>query len=99
MTIPFGNLRRRWREDPDYVAQVEALRPEMEIAFALSEARRRAGLSQDELARRMNTSQSVIARWEGGAQEPSFRSIRRFAEAVGARVKVQLVSAEDEASE
>ncbi len=44
-------------------------------------ARRRAGLTQQELARRLGVPQATVARWESGVSEPKFRSVQ---EAVGA---------------
>ena len=41
----------------------------------IREARRRAGISQAELATRLDTSQSVIGRWETGRRTPSIESI------------------------
>jgi transcriptional regulator with XRE-family HTH domain len=57
----------------------------------IREARRRAGLSQRELAQRMHTSQSVIARWESGATGPSFDTVVRVARACGFELDVQFV--------
>ncbi|WP_460448623.1 helix-turn-helix transcriptional regulator [Alsobacter sp. SYSU BS001988] len=71
MTIPSDELRRKWRTDPDFVARHEEIAPEMALAFELADARRAAGLTQAQLAERMDTTQSTVARWEKGAQEPS----------------------------
>ena len=59
----------------------------------IREARRRAGLSQRELAKRMHTSQSVIARWESGATAPSLETVTRAVRACGFELDVQLVPA------
>lgn len=54
-------------------------------------ARRRAKLTQEQLAIRMNTTQTAIARMESGRHMPSMTSIRRYAEATGSRVLLRLV--------
>ncbi|MEE8376610.1 MAG: helix-turn-helix transcriptional regulator [Acidimicrobiia bacterium] len=54
------------------------------------EARRRAGLTQRELARRLGTHQPVIARWERGKTEPDFRSVVRVVRACGLDLNVSL---------
>ena len=59
--------------NPKVRAEYDALAPEFEIAAELLRARLRAGLSQAELAARMGTSQSTIARLENGR----FRAPRR----------------------
>jgi ribosome-binding protein aMBF1 (putative translation factor) len=44
-------------------------------------------LTQEELARRMNTTQTVIARLESGRVMPSTRTLERFARATGHRLR------------
>ena len=46
-------------------------------------ARTRAGITQDQLADRLATSQSLIARWETGAVEPTFQTVVRAVRACG----------------
>jgi ribosome-binding protein aMBF1 (putative translation factor) len=80
------NLHRRWRKDGDYNAAYDALGEEFQLASALIEARTRAGLTQMQLARRMKTSQSYVARIEGGKVRPSTDALERFAHATGTRL-------------
>ena len=47
----------------------------MIAATIIREARRRAGISQTELANRLATSQSVVGRWETGARTPSIERV------------------------
>jgi transcriptional regulator with XRE-family HTH domain len=54
------------------------------------EARRRAGLSQRELAERAGTTQSAIARLESGRTSPSFDAVVRLVKACGFRLDVAL---------
>ena len=65
-----SDLHRRWRKDADYKAAYDALGEEFDLARALIEARAAAGLSQSQLAKKMKTSQSYIARIEGGKVTP-----------------------------
>jgi ribosome-binding protein aMBF1 (putative translation factor) len=87
-------LKERWMKEPGFRAGYEALGPEFELASMLIEARTEAKLSQVELAERMGTSQSTIARLESGAAKPSLSTLERFAEATGLRVRVTLVKAQ-----
>ena len=82
-------LHRRWSKDPEYKAAYDALEGEFELAKALIEARTRAGLSQTQLARRMKTSQSYVARIEGGKVRPSTEALERFAHATGTRLRIR----------
>ncbi len=82
------DLHERWMEDPAYREAYEALEEEFTLASALIEARARAGITQEELARRMKTTQSTVARLEGGRVRPSTRTLERFAKATGTRLKI-----------
>jgi|TARA_Y100000031_G_scaffold58874_1_gene66438 predicted transcriptional regulator len=91
MTIPFAELRKKWRKDPEHLKEFEALEPEFELARELIQARINAGLSQKEVADRMGTSQPTVARLESG-HKPSLKSLERYAEAVGMKVEIHLVT-------
>ena len=80
----FKDLKARLLKDPQVRKEYDALEEE----FALIAARARAGLSQAELARRMKTTQSAIARLESGRAQPSTRTLQRFAAATGHRLKI-----------
>ena len=82
------NLHKKWMKDPDYRKAHEALKPEFEIARALIEARAKAGLTQEQLAGRMKTTQSVVARLESGRTRPSTQTLERVAAATGTRLKI-----------
>lgn len=86
-------LHKEWMKDPAYRREYEALEGEFAIIHALVGARARAGLSQAELARRMGTTQSAIARLEGGKVSPSIATLRRYAEATGSRLNFTLEAA------
>ncbi len=85
-------LHKKWLKEPRYRAAYDALTPEFELAKALIRARLRAGLSQAELARRMGTTQSVIAKLESGKSLPSTRTLHRYARATGSKVRITLVA-------
>jgi ribosome-binding protein aMBF1 (putative translation factor) len=82
------NLHRKWMKDPRYKRAHEELASEFELARAVIQARSNAGLTQEELAKRMNTTQSVIARLESGRTKPSTQTLERLAAATGTRVKI-----------
>lgn len=82
------DLHTKWLEDPAYRVAYDAMEEEFALASALIAARAKAGLTQEELARRMKTTQSVIARLEGGRAWPSTRTLERIAKATGTRLKI-----------
>jgi transcriptional regulator with XRE-family HTH domain len=81
---------RRWSRDDDYRAAYDVLEEEFRLGRALIEARTAAGLSQAQLARRMKTSQSYIARIESGTVRPSTDALERFAQATRTRLRIIL---------
>ena len=58
------------------------------------EARRRAGLSQTALARRLGINQSTIARYESGDVEPDLGTLTRLCAACGFSLHTELVPAD-----
>ncbi len=86
--IKFDDLHKRWMKEPAYRKAYEALEDEFSLMAEVAKARMRAGLSQAQLARRMKTTQSAVARLESGRGMPSTRTLSRFAKATGHRLKI-----------
>lgn len=84
-----STLHKRWLKEPGYKKAYEALEPEFELAHKLIEARVKSGLSQEELAARMGTSQSSVARMESGTAWPSMRTLARFAKATSCELNIE----------
>lgn len=93
MTIPFRKLKDAWLKDPAFRAEYDRLAPEFALALALIKARAKAGLTQAEVAKKMGTTQSVVARIESGQNPPNLKTLERYANAVGRRIQVKLVAA------
>jgi ribosome-binding protein aMBF1 (putative translation factor) len=86
--IPVEESFAAWRKDPAYVKAYNALEDEFSLARAMIEARAHAGLTQEQLADRMHTTQAVIARLESGRVKPSTRTLERLAAATGMRLRI-----------
>ena len=93
MTIPIEKLKVRLLANPKVKAEYDALAPEFAISAELVRARFRARLSQADLAARMGTSQSTIARLESGQTLPSTKTLLRYAQATGSKFHVRLSAA------
>ena len=87
------DLKKRFMEDPAFREEYARADEEFALVEALVRARAAAKLTQAELAQRLGTTQSAIARLEGGGVSPSFATLRRYAEATGMRLTVGLVRA------
>ena len=84
MTIPFRKLKDEWMKDPAFRAEYERLKPEFALALALIKARTKAGMTQADVAKKMRTTQSVIARIESGRNPPNRKTLGRYANAARA---------------
>jgi transcriptional regulator with XRE-family HTH domain len=82
------DLKARLLKDRAVRKEYVALEEEFALIAALAKARLRAGLSQTQLAKRMKTTQSTVARLESGRGKPSTRTLYRFAKATGHRLKI-----------
>jgi ribosome-binding protein aMBF1 (putative translation factor) len=83
-------LRESLLQDDSVRREYERLEPEFAVARTVIKARTARGFSQAQLAERMGTTQSVIARLESGRQLPSLRTWVKLAEAVGAQPRFDL---------
>ncbi|MDP4025807.1 helix-turn-helix transcriptional regulator [Methylobacterium sp. NEAU 140] len=92
------DLHAGWMKDAAYRREYEALEEEFSLAHAMIAARSRAGLTQEELAARMETSQSAIARLEAGRSKPSARTLERFARATGTSLRISFLPVASDAS-
>ena len=86
----FREMKVELMQNLEFQAEYERLRPEFELAETIIAARAAQGLTQAELAARMNTSQSYIARLESGRFLPSMRTWQRLAAATGTRPRITL---------
>lgn len=84
-----SSLHKKWIKDETCVEEYKALEPGFALASAIIAARSRAGLNQNQLAQRMKTTQSTIARLESGKSIPSGRTLQRIAEATESKLGVE----------
>jgi len=82
-------LHKKWMGEPEYRKAYESLEGEFALAKAVMKARNRVGLTQAQLARKMGTTQPVVARLEAGRVRPSMRTLERFARATGTRLLIR----------
>ncbi|WP_438455909.1 helix-turn-helix domain-containing protein [Vreelandella venusta] len=82
-------LKEQALQNPDVKAEYERLAPEFELAAMLISMRQRAGLTQEELAKRLHTQKSNISRLERGDSNPGWKTLQRYADACGFELSVQ----------
>jgi len=77
--IPVEESFARWRKNPAFVAEYDALEEQFARASAFIGARAWADMTQEQVAQAMGTTQAVVARLESGRVLPSTRTLERFA--------------------
>ena len=82
--------KRKLLKDPEFRKEYETLEPEYKLAGDLIRLRLSKGMTQEELARRINTKQSAIARLESAGSLPSLSTVKRVAEALDADLYVAI---------
>jgi len=84
-----SDMHLKWMNEPKYRKAYEVLEDEFFLASIVMDVRNRAGLTQEELARKMGTTRLVVARLESGRWHPSMRTLQRLAEATGSRLHIR----------
>lgn len=75
-------MEQRARKSAAYKAALEEQKPYEEFARLVIQKRMQLGLTQEELAKRMETSHSVVSRLESGQHRFSFATMRKLAKAL-----------------
>lgn len=88
--MKLNDLKTDFLKRTDVRAEYEALAEEFSIAEALIRARSEADMTQTDVAEKMHTSQSYVAKMEGGQVSPSIKALQRYAAATGSRLKISL---------
>lgn len=86
----------QWMQDPEFRAELERVeREEMPMLDAILTLRKEAGLTQAQIAERMQTSVPAVSRLENalitGKPSPSLATLKRYAAAMGKTVHISFV--------
>ena len=87
-------LKARALERPEVKAAYDGLEEEFSFLDEFLKARAAAGITQAEIAERIGTTQSAIARLESGSgkHSPSLSTLQKYAHALGCRLELRLVN-------
>ena len=90
----FQSRLREDSKDPEFKTHYQEERQALKLAMKIAELRNQKGLSQQELAKLMGTSQQAISRIESGEYEGfTIKTLEKIAGATGMRVKIEFVAA------
>lgn len=84
------NFKRELLQDRKITQEYENLKPRYQLISQLIEARIKKGMTQKELASKIGTKQSAIARLESGASNPSIAFLEKVTSALGTKLIIQI---------
>jgi len=93
----FNKFKQKALENPEVCKEYDALREEFSLIDRLIAMRTKAGLTQEDVAKKLGTNKSNISRLERGRGNPSWGTLNKYAAACGFRVKLEAIE-DDRAS-
>ena len=84
-------IAKRKKNDPEFTENYEIGYQNFKIGVVLRQLRKESGITQEELAKKLNTKKSVISRIENHAEDIRLSTLNRYAESLGRSLKIQLV--------
>ncbi len=93
MRKDLNHFKARALARPEVKREYDRLAEEFEFLDEILKARAAAGLTQADVAARIGTTQSAVARLESpvGKHSPSLATLQRYASALGYRLQLRLV--------
>ena len=84
-------VKKRKRVDPEFSEGFEVGYSNFKVGVLLRRAREKAGMTQDDVARRLKTKKSAISRIENHAEDIRLSTIQKYAKALGKNVRVEIL--------
>lgn len=92
--IPFSHFEKKFNKDPELRQLHESLESEFQLVEEFIKARRRKKLTQKQLALKLGTKQSAIARIETKEYNPSLKQLKKLATALDSKLVITLIPIE-----
>jgi len=86
--MDFGYLLKQELKNPEFKRQYDEYGRQLEVAYQILQLRKKRKISQAQLAKKIGTKQSNIARMEAGQQNFSIDILGKIAEALNCNVKI-----------
>jgi transcriptional regulator with XRE-family HTH domain len=83
-------VQARAARDPEFADGLEPGYTDFKVGALLRQAREKAGLTQEQVAERLETKKSAISRIESSAGSIRFSTLERYARAIGWRLSLEL---------
>ncbi len=85
-------IETRKKRNPKFAENFESGYEAFEFSVMLRQARERAGITQEVIARRLRTKKSAISRIENHAEDIRLSTLGKYAKALGMKLKVRLTN-------
>ena len=89
--MTYEDLKKEVLSDPETKKEYEAMEPEFQLIIALLKLREEQNLTQQELAKRTGINRADISKIEHGNANPSLKTMKRLADALGKRVCISFI--------
>ncbi len=83
-------IDKRKKKSPKFAKDFDKGYEQFKIGVLLKQARKEAGLTQEQVAKKLHTKKSAISRIENHAEDIRLSTLETFAEAVGKRLKLEI---------
>ncbi len=83
-------IEERKAGDPEFAEDFDIGYERFKIGAMLKQAREEAGVTQEELAQRMNTKKTAISRIENHAEDIKLSTLEKFTHALGKHLKLEV---------
>ncbi|MEK7173065.1 MAG: helix-turn-helix domain-containing protein [Patescibacteria group bacterium] len=87
----FNKHLKKELKDPEFKKYFDEYGKQLEISYKILQLRKKQKLSQEELAKKLNTTQSVVARIEAGKQNFTLETLQKIASAFKHELKIDFV--------
>jgi ribosome-binding protein aMBF1 (putative translation factor) len=84
-------IDKRKKQDPEFWKDYDERLETFKLGILLKQARKEAGMTQEQIARELKTTKSVISRMENHATDIRLSTLEKFAKALGRRIQISLV--------
>ncbi len=84
-------IAKRKKEDKEFAQNYDIGYQNFKIGVLLKQLREDSGMTQEELAKKLNTKKSVISRIENHSEDIRLSTLRRYAKTLGRRINIEVV--------
>lgn len=83
-------IEKRKKQSPEFAQNFEVGYDNFKIGVLLRQAREEAGITQEQVARKLKTKKSAISRIENHAEDIRLSTLHKYAEALGKTLQVKI---------